>query len=165
MDNGIPAQMPITVLPPDDPKKLRLGWYIYERSGFELPNLSAFFRNGGSLGGVSSLVDGAWPAEWRFESYDGAGSGMSVLCGNERVIIPYAKGAGDILVGDTVIVMSLMGPAVATVTKIEFPKAMAETESCLYPLAYGDDDGMCWLCKSQISKGCLNSLTRLDIAV
>jgi hypothetical protein len=34
----LPVRQDITVLPADDPKRLRLGWVVYEELGFALIN-------------------------------------------------------------------------------------------------------------------------------
>lgn len=155
----LPLRQDTTVIPPSDPKKLRLGWTIREYAGPEVYSLTEFFRNGGSIGEVRDLSSFGWDSDWEIKLVDGGLEITYLLPGiaTGKVSIPVAK---VISVGDILIIPGL-SYSKARVTQLTHDQAEAESDRCLFPLEFGKDDRECWVCSCIINKRVLDGGAKL----
>lgn len=61
--------------------------------------------------------------------------------------------------GDKVLVPTMFGISLMTVTEVNGNEAFAETEGSIAPLKFANDDRDCWTCSSLINKKSLNAIS------
>lgn len=69
----------------------------------------------------------------------------------------------SIKVGDKVLVGTLIGTVLMTISEINGNEACAETEFSIAPMEFGKDSRNCWTSPILINKKCLNKLSILSI--
>jgi hypothetical protein len=132
--------MEITVLPSDDPKKLRLNWCIYEEMGCEIFKASK---------GWAKILRELMPCY-----------GYVTEALEKRYAIRGLKG---IKIGGSIVVGHLFGWEEVKVTEVDYQKktGMAESETAVFPLEWTKRRG--WVNTCMINKNCLeNPCLKID---
>jgi len=160
--SDFPIKQEISVIPGDS-GKLRLNWTVTEYQGTETFNLSAFFRDGCKIGGVSEVPNDGWVEGWSLGCDVDHGIEVNYPNSEKPVVVSVSRAA--LQIGDWLIVQGLMGYDLAKVTEIHGNEAWAASSGCLWPLKFGEDDRGCWVCTDQINKACFGPDCKIDFEI
>lgn len=134
----MPIRQEITVLPADDPKKLKIGFTIHEYCGFAIYRMSQEMMGRRGQAKCDSR-------RWEYDENDNP-----VDC---RII----KSRDDLHVGMKVLVKTLFDYdyTVGVVERFDDGKPYVDMGGCIGTLEFGGDDRECWVLTCVINKACL----------
>ena len=130
----MPVRQDISVLPADEPSRVKLGWYIYEYIGFEIYKITSEIR------GIAKLHQTLDEEKTPLEVF----SRREDLCAGMEVLFKCAFSSGY---------------GVGIIVREDDGSLIVDMGGNIGMLDFDGDERHCWVCTGVINKRCLDKVT------